>query len=116
MICDVNGRIVDSSFSKSFIGADRSEEEPFRVHVNSAADELFISKPFILKYNGQWGIALSRRITAPDGTFAGVITALLDPRRIGEQISRVDLGQDGSVGLLGLDGVVRARAVRGQID
>jgi PAS domain S-box-containing protein len=115
-ICDANGRIVDSSFLKSVIGADRSEEEPFRVHVNSATDELFISKPFILKYNGQWGIALSRRITASDGTFAGVITALLDPRRIGEQISRVDLGQDGSVGLLGLDGVVRARAVRGQID
>ena len=43
MICDANGRIVESSFSKSIIGADRSQEEPFRVHVNSAADELFIS-------------------------------------------------------------------------
>jgi hypothetical protein len=31
-ICDANGRIVDSSFLKSVIGADRSEEEPFRVH------------------------------------------------------------------------------------
>jgi PAS domain S-box-containing protein len=116
MICDANGGIVESSFSKSIIGADRSQEEPFRVHVNSAADELFISKPYILKYNSQWGIALSRRITAADGTFAGVITALLDPSELVKAIGTIDLGPEGSVALVGLDSYLRTRSINGAMD
>jgi hypothetical protein len=115
-ITDANGRVVDSSFSKNIIGADRSDQEAFRVHVNSTVDDLFISKPLILKSSGKRAIVLTRRITASDGTFAGVIAALLDPNELGKYLSSVDLGQDGTFALIGLDGVVRTRAVNGVID
>ena len=116
MICDANGRVVDSSFSKEIIGADRSGQDGFRAHVNSAADEMLIGKPMILKFNGKWTIPVSRRLTAPDGTFAGVITALLDPSRLISNIGKIDLGPDGSIALVGLDSYLRTRSVNGNVD
>lgn len=116
MICDANGRVVDSSFSKEIIGTDRSGQDGFRAHVNSAADELLIGKPIILKFNGKWTIPVSRRLTAADGTFAGVITALLDPSRLINNIGHIDLGPDGSIALVGLDSYLRTRSVNGNVD
>ena len=116
MICDANGRVVDSSFSKEIIGTDRSGQDGFRAHVNSAADELLIGKPIILKFNGKWTIPVSRRLTAADGTFAGVVTALLDPSRLISNIGQIDLGPDGSIALVGLDSYLRTRSVNGNVD
>ena len=116
MICDANGRVIDSSFSKEIIGTDRSGQDGFRAHVNSAADELLIGKPIILKFNGKWAIPVSRRLTAADGTFAGVITALLDPSSLIDNIGQIDLGPDGSIALVGLDSYLRTRSVNGNVD
>ena len=116
MICDANGRVVDSSFSKEIIGTDRSGQDGFRAHVNSAADELLIGKPIILQFNGKWTIPVSRRLTAADGTFAGVVTALLDPSRLISNIGQIDLGPDGSIALVGLDSYLRTRSVNGNVD
>ena len=115
-VIDANGRVVQSSHTRDILGADRSDREYFRVHAESAADRLLIGKPQLLKFTGQWTIILTRRIVASDGTFAGVVAALLDPRQLGEQIRSVELGRDGTVALLGLDGVIRVRAVNGEID
>jgi signal transduction histidine kinase/CheY-like chemotaxis protein len=115
-IADANGRVVKSSFSREIIGADRSRQESFHVHVNSAADELYIGSPRILESSGKLAIVVTRRITAPDGTFAGVIAALLDPSQLAKQVGAVDLGQDGTFGLFSFDGFVLTRVVNGNID
>ena len=78
-VLDANGRVIQTSYSKSILGADRSDRAYFHVLRNSIADELFISKPLILGHSGETAIILSRRVTAPGGTFAGVIAAVLDP-------------------------------------
>ncbi len=116
MICDANGRVVDSSFSKEIVGTDRSGLDGFRAHINSDADELLIGKPIILKFNGKWTIPVSRRLTAADGTFAGVVTALLDPSTLINNIGQIDLGPDGSIALVGLDSYLRTRSVNGNVD
>lgn len=91
--------------SKSIIGTDRSDQEAFRVHVNSAADELFISKPMIQIPSGKRAIVITRRITASDGTFAGGAAAFLDPGQMTKHVGAIDLGQDATLALVGLDGV-----------
>ena len=116
VLVDANGRVAQASFSKAIIGADRSNEEAFRFHADSTADELFIGKPVILKVNGKLAIVLTRRVTASDGMFAGVIAALLDPSQLAMNIGAIDLGQDGTFALTGFDGVVRTRIVNGKID
>lgn len=115
-ILDANGRVVGSSFSTISLGIDRSDREHFRTHANSTVDELLISKPVILHATGKRAIVLSRRIAAPDGTFAGVIVAMLDPSELIKLIGAIDLGPNGSVALVGLDGYLRTRSVNGTID
>ena len=114
-ILDANGRIVDTSYSKSIIGTDRSYLEGFRVHVNSAADQLFVSKPYRMTASGRWAISLARRMTAADGTFAGVVMAFLDPSELGNYIARVNLGPGGAFALVSLDGVMYTRVADGKI-
>jgi diguanylate cyclase (GGDEF)-like protein len=108
-----DGIVKESSWSGS-VGADVGDQQAFRVHVDSSADELFISTPLILKSTGNWAIVLSRRLKAPDGSFAGAIAATLDPHQLEKFYSSLDLGRDGIVSLVGFDGIIRARGGAGR--
>ena len=45
----------------------------FQAHRDDARDVPYISKPLQNRVNGHWMISLSRRLSAPDGGFGGVI-------------------------------------------
>jgi diguanylate cyclase (GGDEF)-like protein len=83
--------------------------EHFQAHVDSTSDELFISKPLQLRTRGKWAVILSRRVTAADGSFAGVVSAAIDPTSLEKFYNSLDLGRDGIASLAGFDGVIRAR-------
>ena len=68
---------------------DLSDRDHFKVHVNSGADRLFISKPVIGRASGRWSVQFSRRFLNADRTFAGVVVASLDPEHL-HQILRQD--------------------------
>ena len=89
---------------------DFSDREYFQVHLDSKADELFISKPVLGRTTGKWLLQLSRPIRAADGSFQGVIGASLDPNYLANFYESIDVGRDGAIFLAGLDGVVRASA------
>jgi diguanylate cyclase (GGDEF)-like protein len=87
---------------------DLSDREHFRVHLNSATDELFISKPVIGRISGKWSVQFSRRFSNADGTFAGVVVASLDPEHLTIFYNKIDFGSSASISLIGIDGVVRS--------
>jgi diguanylate cyclase (GGDEF)-like protein len=91
---------------------DISEREPFRVHVGSAADELYISQPTVGHLSGKPSIQLTRRLLTPDGSFAGIITASLDIVELERFYNSVDVGRRGIIALVGFDGILRARSGR----
>jgi len=84
------------------------DREHVRVHVNAAADELFIGKPLVLRSNGKYSIPLSRKLRKPDGSFGGVITASIDPKLIENFYRTLGLARHDNIILRGLDGGVRA--------
>jgi PAS domain S-box-containing protein len=88
---------------------DISDRQPFRYHVNPSAPQPYISQPMIGQHSGRWSIQITRRISRNDGSFGGVIVASIDPMYFSRFFDEVDLGQNGVVDLIGLDGVVRAR-------
>lgn len=87
---------------------DLRDREHFQVHVDAAHDEVFISKPLIARLHGKPLIQLSRRMLTSNGTFDGVITASLNPTQLAKFYETIDIGNDGSISVVGLDGYVRA--------
>ena len=69
-----------------------------------------------MKISDGLAIILTRRMTAPDGTFAGLVAALVNPVELGKTAAGINLGPKGTFGLIGLDGIVRTRAIEGKID
>ena len=90
---------------------DLSDREHFRVHVPADTGQLFVSKPLLGRASGKWSIQLSRRVTRPDGRFAGVVVVSIDPGYFTRFYSELNLGSEGVTALYGLDGVARARKI-----
>jgi PAS domain S-box-containing protein len=70
---------------------------------------LYISAPFRLRVSGDWAIALSRRITHSDGSFAGIVFGSMKLEYFKRLFDRVNLGQDGTLTLIRTDGLVLMR-------
>ena len=107
-IIDADGFIKLSSIGPEAVGADLRDREHFHRFINASDDELFISTPVIGRTTGKASVQLARRITNPDGSFAGVIDASLDPNYLSRFYSSVDVGNEGYVRIVGLDGIIRA--------
>jgi methyl-accepting chemotaxis protein len=104
-----NGFTTLSSVSSNTTPVDLSDREHFRVHVGSDRDTLFISKPVLGRVSGKWTIQLTRRITAANGAFGGVIVASVEPSHFSRFYNDIDVGRMGEIALFGEDGLVRSR-------
>ncbi len=104
-----DGMLFATNVARKPAPMDLSDREHFKVHVNGTRDELFVSKPVLGRASGKWTIQLTRRVTKPDGSFGGVIVASVDSYYLSRFFEQIDLGAEGSITLLGTDGVIRAR-------
>jgi diguanylate cyclase (GGDEF)-like protein len=109
-IIDPDGEVIGSTTRQTAGRTNSRERDYFQAHLGATADDLFISKPLLGRAAGIWLLELSRPIRSADGAFQGVIVASLDPRYLAKFYHSIDVGQDGSIFLAGLDGVVRATA------
>lgn len=87
-----------------------SDREYFRAHLARDSGGLFIGKPVVGRGSGKWRIPFSRRINRPDGSFGGVVVASIDPFYFSEFYTDTDIGSMGVAGLVGRDGIIRARS------
>jgi diguanylate cyclase (GGDEF)-like protein len=90
------------------VGTDLRDRDHFRHFVDAHDDELLISKPVVGRTTGRWSVQLVRRLTNTDGSFAGIIVASLDPSYLSQFYSSVDVGSEGYIRIVGLDGIIRA--------
>lgn len=86
-----------------------ADREHFKVHVARQTDELFVSQPVLGRVSKKWTIQLTRRISRPDGSFAGVAVVSLDADYFARFYAGLDLGHQGNAMLLGRDGRVWAQ-------
>ncbi|MGP0094229.1 MAG: putative bifunctional diguanylate cyclase/phosphodiesterase [Xanthobacteraceae bacterium] len=107
-----DGLIKGSSIRPIRSAESVSDREYFRFHANSTTDELYMSVPLIGRTSGRLIFLLTRRLTAPDGSFGGVILAAIDIVQLERFYSSIDIGRGGVISLIGFDGVIRARSGR----
>ncbi|MCW5691863.1 MAG: PAS domain-containing protein [Pseudolabrys sp.] len=120
VVADAQGRVIASTLAAAdggdFVGKSYPDIESFQRHKNASDDELLISPPRRLHAAAPLDIFLTRRLTAADGSFAGIVAAVLDTGGLTRVGAQIDLGPQGTFGLIGTDGVVRARAVESKVD
>jgi diguanylate cyclase (GGDEF)-like protein len=106
-VFDATGRMKVDSSTLDPQPEDRSDEDYFRVHRDHPDAGLFISRPAL--YRGAYAIVLSRRISAPDGSFRGVVVGSIRFSYFHELFNRLNLDPDDSITVLSRNGTVIMR-------
>ncbi len=112
-IIDRDGRLVADNIPGARLGIDLSDRYHFKVHAKRQSDELYISKPVFGRVSRKWTIQLTRPIILPDDSFGGVVVVSLDPQYFSQVYQSIDIGKEGTVTLIGSDGIIRARRAPG---
>ena len=111
-VYDENGVLVlDSTGDMSRQVESVSDREYFSA-LRDADLGLFASRPFVSRLLGVPVIGLSRRISKPNGSFAGVAYAAIQLSYFTDLLSKLSLGRDAVVSLVRADGAVIVRLQR----
>lgn len=111
-VIDENGMLRATNHAPRQAGTlNLSDREHFRAHVGTSADTLFISRPVLGRASQKWSLQLTRRLTKADGQFGGVLVASVDPFYLSRFYDSIELGDGGSIALIGTDGIVRAGGI-----
>jgi signal transduction histidine kinase/DNA-binding response OmpR family regulator len=109
-LLDRSGRIAGTSLFRDAEPMNLSDRDYFKAHRPGSADEIFIGKPTLGRGTHKPVIVMSRRLLGADGAIDGVVAASVDAQYLSGFYRSVDLGHDGVVTVVGLDGVIRARS------
>ena len=112
-VIDSTGRV--SAGPDGPVPVNASDRAYFKHHQSVNDSALFIAPPAFGKVSGKWSIHITRRLSAPDGSFAGLIVGAVEPAYFANFYLQTDVGQHGTVSLVGLDGIVRARRTGRQV-
>lgn len=108
-IVDAHADVVLST--RPFAPMNLGDREHIRVQMASTQDEPYLSRPVLGRVSKKWSLQLTRRIALADGGFGGAVVASVDPQFFTRLYNEVDVGRQGSIALVGADGVMRARRV-----
>ncbi|KVP50402.1 sensor domain-containing diguanylate cyclase [Burkholderia ubonensis] len=102
---DAQGNIVVDGASDVPRTANFGNEPYFTVHRDRPDVGLYISDPYRSRLrNGSPSIALSRRISQPDGSFGGVAVMSIRLEYFQDLFARLTLGERGSMSLIATNG------------
>ncbi|QJD92737.1 response regulator [Duganella dendranthematis] len=94
-----NGDIVNFSRSYPAPAINLADRDYFAAHRDQPQLGVFVSRPVRNKGNGEWTFYLSRRISAADGRFLGLVLVGVSCRQLSDFFSKINLGDDASVTL-----------------
>jgi len=113
VIVDKNGVIVHRSNTPELQPVDNSDRDYFAVHRDNPEAGLVVGEPVIARSGPSRGypiITFSRRLSASDGSFAGVIVATISIETLGQFYESLNVGRSGVVHIFRRDGVLLARS------
>ncbi len=112
---DRNGIVALSNLRPVTERLDLSDRPHFRHFADQPADaplrdHLYVSVPVLGRISRAWTIQFVRMLKTQAGAFDGVVVLSVPPSYLTQFYAAIDVGKRGTVTLMGLDGVIRARA------
>ena len=108
-VFDEAGNWVANSLRVMPRDANSSAAPYFIHHRTSPNPEAYIGPPEKSRINGEWVMTVSRRISRPDGRFAGVAAATIPLSYFRDFYAGLDLGPHGVIALVGDSGALLMR-------
>lgn len=105
---DAEGRPVASSLPLPE-GTNFADRAYFTAQRDDPNLGVYVSRPFVSRLRSDRIIALSRRLSHADGSFAGVVVIAVRLTFIEAFLSNIDMGRHGAILLLSSDGTILAR-------
>jgi diguanylate cyclase (GGDEF)-like protein len=110
LVLDPQGNLVSNSLGVDTLDVNLADRDYFYVHRNRPDAGLYLSRPFESRWRqGDISVALSRRLFNPDGSFSGVVVAVLRLQYFRDTFERLSLGQGSALTVLRDDGVLMFR-------
>lgn len=106
-IADNRGAVVASTRPTAM--TDVAGQDYFQSQSRRRTDALSVGRPRQMPGSGEWKLYFSRRLDAADGRFSGIVMIMVDAAYFVSGYESSKLGEHGVLGLLGTDGVFRAR-------
>ncbi|MBN3792198.1 sensor domain-containing diguanylate cyclase [Burkholderia sp. Ac-20353] len=109
-VMDANGNIAVDGASDVPRAGNFSDARYFTVHRDRPDVGLYVSDPYRSRLrNGSPSVALSRRISQPNGSFGGVAVMAIRLEYFQDLFARLALGKHGSISLIATDGLMLMR-------
>jgi diguanylate cyclase (GGDEF)-like protein len=106
-VFDAEGKLTSDASTLDPVPDNRADEEYFKIHRDQPDAGLFISSPML--HRGAYAIVLSRRITAADGSFLGVVAGSIRFSYFHELFSHLTLGPGDAICVLRRDRTIIMR-------
>jgi len=108
-VLDAHGRVTAASKEVPLLAASFADREYFYAQQRSPSTGLFFSHPFASRLRGISTIGMSRRINAPDGSFAGIALLAMNVAYFNSLLDKLNVGAEGSIFVVHQDGTMIAR-------
>jgi diguanylate cyclase (GGDEF)-like protein len=110
LVLDASGNVIMDSAADTPRQGNFSDRDYFTVQRDNPHAGLYVSAPFRSRMrNGVQSIALSRRLSHPDGTFAGIVLIAINLEYFHQLFAGLSLGPHGAISLIAQDGTMVMR-------
>lgn len=111
LLLDAEGNVIADSSTLQPTPRNFANRDYFQAHVKDAQAGLFISRPFRIHCDCDqvWRMAFSRRVSGPNGEFAGVAVATMRLAYFDQLFNTLTIGNGSSVNLLNNRGILLAQ-------
>ena len=106
-VTGADGRI-DGHESADLTLADIHGQDHLRALRRASDKAIYVSSPFKSNLTGTWQLTLSKRVSASDGAFLGVVSGVIELASFGDLLNRLALGEHGSISVIRDDGEIVA--------
>lgn len=110
LVLDEAGNVVMNSATATPLKANFADRDYFTVQRENPYAGLYVSAPYRSRLrNGAPSIALSRRLSHPDGSFAGIVMIAINLEYFHQLFAGLSLGPHGAISLMAQDGTMIMR-------